>query len=192
MNKFTFALHCIIAFITISCSSETNYCNLPETKLALKEALILDMEDWKRNAKYASIDDFQKEVNKIVQDIKIIETSYVGGNEKYFDIGKNGTNICRCKSIIRFKDHEKYKQIINGPVTKVRAEEHPLNSAYLRLEEQMNYLDNDGFMFSYIVIKKKEKTIQVPPYYPLPLETNIDNAGGLIFDYIKRFKEQVQ
>lgn len=189
MKKLIFFLHCIIASITISCSPKTNHCNLPEIDLALKEALILDMKDWQKNAKYAGIDNFEKEVDKIIKNIEIIQTTYAGGgNETSLGEKINGPSTCRCSSIIRFKNHEKYKQRINGPVTKVRTEEHRLNSAYIRLESQMNYLNNDGFMFSYVVLKNKENLIQVLQNYPLRLEANIDNAGGLIFDYIKRDK----
>jgi len=186
MKKLIFFLHCILAGITISCSPKTNHCNLPEINLALKEALILDMKDWQKNAKYLVIDNFEKEVSKTIEDIEIIQTAYAGGNETYLDKSNKDPSSCRCSSIIRFKNHEKYKQRINGPVTKVRAEEHRLNSAYIRLESQMNYLDNDGFMFSYVVVKNKENSIKVLQNYPLVLEANIENAGSIIFDYIKK------
>ena len=189
MKKLIFFLLCIIACITISCSPKTNHCNHPEINTALKEALKLNMKDWQKNAKYAGIDNFEKEVDKIIKEIEIILTTYEGaGNESSLDENINGPSTCRCNSIIRFKNHEKYKQRIKGPVTKVRAEEHRLNSAYMRLESQMNYLDNDGFMFSYVVLKNKENSIQVLQNYPLVLEANIDHVGGLIFDYIERDK----
>ena len=152
--------------------------------MALKQALILDMKDWEDNAKYLGINDFENRVEKVVNDIEIVETSYIDGNKNYLTNNKNNTSSCRCKTKIRFKNHDDYIQSIKEPIAKIRTEEHPINSKYLRLKEQMNYLDNDGFIFSYVVLKEPEKSIKVAKSYPFLTQTNIDNAGSLIFNYI--------
>jgi hypothetical protein len=184
MKKLIYFPFAIIASLIVACSSNTNLCTDPELNLALKKALMVDLKDWQKNATYAGIDDFEKKVYKTIEAMEVVKTSYIKGNERYLGNSNEETSSCRCSSIIRFKDHEQYKQRIKGPVAKVRAEEHELNSAYLRLETQMNYLDNNGFLFSYVVLKTQEKPIQVLRSYPFLLQTNIDHAGKLIFDYI--------
>lgn len=184
MKRVHYLVLSMMLFIVVSCTSKTNYCNNPELDSALKKALILKMKNWQTNAKYVGINNFEKEINTIIENIEIVETSYIGANTN------NETNSCRCSSIIRFKDHEKYKQKINGPVTKVRAEEHELNTPYLSLKKEMNYLDNDGFLFSYVVVKKDEHPIQVIPQYPFVLKPNIDNVGGLLFNYITNYQDK--
>ena len=182
--KYRLFLVGITIISLISCNPKNNYCNEPETIKALKQALILDIKDWKDNAKYLGIDDFESRVEKVVNEIKIVETSYIGGNKNSLTNYKNNTNSCRCKTKIRIKNHDDYIQSIKEPIAKIRTEEHPTNSKYLRLKGQMNYLDNDGFIFSYVVLKEPEKSIKVSKSYPFLTQTNIDNAGSLIFNYI--------
>ena len=189
MKQFGYLLLSSILFITTSCTSKINHCDNPEIKSALKKALILKMKNWQSNAAYAGLDNFENEVNKIIEDIEIIKTSYKGDNIRYLPNNDNETSSCRCSSLIRFKDHEKYKQKIIAPVTKVKTEEHELNTPYLKLKKEINYIDNNGFLFSYVVIKKKAKSIQVIPQYPLVLQPNIDDVGGLIFNYMNKFKD---
>lgn len=167
----------------VGCSPKSSYCDLPEINRALKNVLILDMKDWQKNAQYSGIENFETQVSQVVEEVEIMETRFIGGNDfRLTEVPDAGS--CRCRSKIRFKDHEQYKESIEGPVAKVKAEEHPMNSAYLRLEEQMNYLNNDGFVFSYVVVKKENEPLKVIQLYPIVTETTVDDAGKLLFDYI--------
>lgn len=184
MLKSKFILIITVFFAIISCKPKDNYCDQPEVSLALKKTLVLDMKDWQRNAKYAGLDNFKNEVDKVIEGIEIVETSYIDGDKQFL----KENNSCRCKTKIRFKNHDDYKQKIKAPVAKVRAENHRLDSPYLRLEKEMNYLDNDGFIFSYVVVKEGDAPVKVIRSYPFPLQTSIDNTGGLIFNYLEAYK----
>lgn len=188
MNTSKYILFIVVVFSIVSCNHTEDYCVRPESTPALKEALVVAMMDWTDNARYATIDDFESRVAQVVEGIEVVETSYIGGTEQYVNEKEGGANTCRCKAKIRFKNHDAYKEKIQGPVAKVKAEEHPLNSAYLRLEGQMNYLDNDGFVFSYVAVKAEGTPLKVIQFYPYPLQTDIDNASGLLFHYIETFK----
>jgi len=187
MLKSKFILFSTVVFAIASCNPKNNYCDQPEVTLALKEALVLDMKEWLDSAKYAGIDNFESEADKVIEGIEVVETLYIGANKQFTVKKESETNSCRCRTKIRFKNHDDYKQKIKDPVAKVRAEEHRMNSAYLRLEGQMNYLDNDGFIFSYVVIKEDVAPVKVIKSYPYPLQTNIDKTGGLIFNYMKAY-----
>ena len=187
MTKSKSILLSTVIFAITSCNPKDNYCDQPEVTVALKEALVLDMKDWQDNAKYAGINDFESKVDKVIEGIEVVETLYIGGNKQFMVEKESGTNSCTCRTKIRFKNHDDYKQKIKEPVAKVRVEEHALNSAYLRLEKQMNYLDNDGFVFSFVIIKENEAPVKVIKSYPYPLETNIDDAGGIIFNFMKTY-----
>ena len=190
--KLAYILIFLLTNAIIGCAPKTDLCDQPEIKQELKKLLVLDLKAWQKNAQYAGIENFEEKVNQVIEDLEIIEIQYIGENdfpnsEVYIDQNAPGAASCRCSTKIRFKDHENYKQLIEGPVNKVKAEEHQLNSAYLRFEEKINYLDNDGFNFSFVVMKEENKRIQVIQFYPLALESNIDDAGKLIFEYVESF-----
>lgn len=190
MNKAISILLSTLAFGLIGCHSKTDHCQLPEMNQALKEALVLDMKDWQQNAKHQKIMQFEEKVWQLVEQLEIAEVRYAG-KMKALPVIKNenpdeyNASSCRCSAKIRFKDHQNYKQRIAAPVAKVKAEEHPLNSAYLRLENQMNYLENNGFVFSFVAVKKEDSPVRVLRYYPFPKETAIDEAGGLLYEFIE-------
>lgn len=195
MNKTIFILFTILTFGLIGCHSKTDHCQVPEINQSIKEALVLDMKDWQQNAKHQQIMQFEDKVHQLVEQLEIAEVRYAGKIKALPAIKNESSNesnasSCRCSAKIRFKDHQNYKRRIAVPVAKVKAEEHPLNSAYLRLENQMNYMENNGFVFSFVAVKKEHNPVQVLRYYPFPKETAIDEAGGLLYEYIEAIEAE--
>ena len=93
--------------------------------------------------------------------------------------------MCRCSTKFQFTDHEDFKNAIEEPVERVRAEDHPLNSTYLSMRRKMNYLDNDGFEFAYVLVKNPYEPLKAISFYPYPLAVAIDNAEGMLFEYME-------
>ena len=63
-------------------------------------------------------------------------------------------------------------------------EEHRLNRAYMNVDKQINYVGNNGFVFEYILIMDEDSTFYVPEFYPDPTQDQIDNVGGLLYEYL--------
>lgn len=186
MKQHTILNYLFVVLLMFSCndSAEDEFCNSIESQKALKKAVIKQMKKWEKNADYASIVDFEAKVETVVEGLEIVKSDNISSPKEYEEI-----TSCRCSVVIQFKNHDEYKELIKAPVDKVRADGYPINNEYLGLTKQMNYLDNEGFEFSYLIVKLKDETLEVLNSYPFPAQINIDNLGGLVFDYILRTKE---
>ena len=175
ISQFKTTLVLCFIFLISSCGKKSGLCELPGANTALKSALQYKMTKWKTNATYAGIEDFETEVNKIIEKLTITENSFYRGDDE----------SCDCRARIQFEDHQGFIKAVTGPVTKVKSEEHPLNSVYMRMEEKIQYLDNDGFEFFYILNRKENGKLEALQSYPLPLQPQVDNAGKMIWDYME-------
>lgn len=164
----------------ISCAQKEDLCSLPEADNALKEAMIERMKRWQDNAKYAQIDNFESRINQVINDLSIIENEY--------HPGKTEESTCHCKARIQFKDHENFLAAITEPVEKVKAEKHPLDSPYLAMRKKINYVENDGFQFFFTLKKVEDGTLKALQNYYLPLEPQMDTAGGMIWEYFEYYR----
>ncbi len=172
----SFLILCLALFVS-ACGKKEGLCELAGADAALKTTLKSEMIKWQDIAAYTGIESFETTMNQVIDDLVIVENSY------YRSLTDD--SACHCKAIIRFDDHEVFLNTIRGPVEKVIAEEHPLNSKYLGMRRQMNYLENDGFEFFYIMGMDKDSTLVAFRQYPMPNEIQMDNAGGLLFDYME-------
>ena len=158
-----------------ACGKRSGLCELPEADDALRAALALKMTRWQKNAEYAGIENFETEVNQVINELVIAKNDfYRGDNES-----------CTCATKIQFSDHEQFMETIAAPVAKVKAEEHPMNSAYLRVEEQISYLENEGLEFFYVLNKKMDGSLEAQQTYRLILQPQVSDAGKILFDYME-------
>lgn len=171
----TYLLISAFLLLASACNQKEKLCELPGANEALKTALKLKMAKWQSNAEYAGMENFESEINEVIDQLTIVENSFHRG----------GDESCHCKAKVRFLDHEAFLETIAGPVAKVKAEEHPMNSKYLRMEDQINYLEDDGFEFFYVMNMSADSILVALERYPLALQTQIDDASNLLFEYLE-------
>lgn len=159
----------------LSACDKSSICELPEADDALKAALVERMTKWQRNADYAGIENFETRVNKVINELIIAKNDFYRGTD----------DNCTCLAKIQFRDHEQFMETIAAPVAKVQAKDHPINSAYLRMEEQISYLENEGLEFFYVLNKKENGSLEAQQTYRLILQPQVSDAGKILWDYME-------
>jgi len=172
-----FLLVTAIILLVSACGKKEGLCELPGADKALKATLKSEMVKWQDNAEYAGIADFEVRVNQVIDGLTVVENNYYRP--------MNDDSACHCRVKIQFSDHQDYLDIIEGPVAKATTEEHPTNSAYIRMEEQISYQENDGFEFFYIMTMAPDSTLFAVAQYPLVMEFKMDDAGKVLYDYLE-------
>lgn len=163
------------ALLLTSCGNKASLCELSEADAALKEALALRMTRWQENADFAGMNNFQEEVGRVIDALVVSKNEFYRGNDE----------SCTCSAKIQFGDHNEFMETIAAPVAKVTAKEHPINSAYLKMEEQISYLENEGLEFFYVLNKKSDGSLEAQQNYGLILQPQVSDAGKILWDYME-------
>lgn len=176
-------------FVVNSCGSDPSYCELPKAQAALKKALSDKMLKWQRIADFTKIEDFQMRVNRIIDEATVSEFDLeedlgFGIVDSYKEAQKLDGGSCLCSAKFQFKTHDRYMEIFADSVNRIVEEEHRLSRAYMNVDKQINYVKNNGFVFEYLLIMNQDSTFYVPEFYPNPTADQIDNVGGLLFEYL--------
>ena len=155
----------------------------------MKEALIEKMIVWQDNAEWAKIEDFENRINKIIEESTISEYDVIeeigfGILDAYKEAQNVTGNSCSCEAKFQFQAHDRYMEVFADSVNRIVKEEHRFNRAYMNVDKQINYVGNNGFVFEYILIMDEDSTFYVPEFYPDPTQDQIDNVGGLLYEYL--------
>ena len=156
-----------------SCSKKEGLCELPGADDALKTVLKYKMTKWQENAEFTGIENFEQRVNEVIDELVIVENSFYRGSDK----------SCHCEAKIQFADHDDFLKTMAEPMAKIKAEEHPMNSKYLRVKEQISYEKNEGYPFFYVMVRQPNG-LEALENYPLVTQPQIGNVGDLLFQYM--------
>ena len=164
----------LLVMVIGSCSKKEGLCELPGADEALRTTLRYKMTKWQENAEFTGIEDFEQRVNKVIDELVIVENNFYRGSDK----------SCHCEAKIQFADHDDFLKTIAEPMAKIKVEEHPMNSKYLSVKEQISYEENKGYPFFYVMVNQSNQ-LEALENYPLVTQPQIGNVGDLLFQYME-------